>query len=80
MSLPWSSNSAEKSGSGSFNPPSPDISEGRPDPSGKTQAIPDNVSWGHEREVPSAHPEHVTSTFPTTGGGIYEGGNSKDRK
>lgn len=85
MSLPWKSNSADKSGSGNFNVPSPSVDGSRPDPSGKTTNISDNVRSTSQGvfSPASASPENSKAPFQvpsaTKDASPFSGGNSNNR-
>lgn len=81
----WKSNSSEKSGSGSFNPPVPSVDTSRPDPSGKTASISDNNRSASQGVFgpSSASPENQKAPFQTPSVGSdnspFTGGNSNSR-
>lgn len=85
MALPWTSNSAEKSGSGNFNPPTPSVDGSRPDPSGRTATISDNNRSASQGTFApsSASPENSKAPFATPSftkaSDPFSGGNSNNR-
>lgn len=68
----WESKST-KEGSGNFNPPMPNISEGEASPSASTGNVSPKVGFGHEWTPPAASAGNSAS-----GGGAFPKGNNPD--